>query len=403
MKRVQVILMFVLCAMPMTLYGQDFSRKRLLKDVRSKIKSENYSGADATLSKALAEHRELDSDTELYCLEMKIQHKLAEDENRKIFLNNRPDTAKYFSCIYNIYNYGMKIPSDGKKYARSATEHLIHYRNNLLSAGKFHYSKSQFADACKYFDVYISTIHHPLLLAEMTYTPDADTVSLSKLAAFSAFGNKEYEKALNYLDVAMKDILNRQSLLEIGAKASLALKDSLRALDYMRQGWENDVHNEYFCYSLIRYYTDYKDYDNLLDVVTTAIDSLPEGTDSLKVFRLMYIAGRTEEMLDDEDAALLTLQGALRYNPKDIQTNQRIGNIYLRRAHYSYDNNTLQPRTEAYRKWKAELQQLYASAAEYFENIMRLTDDTSLWLSELRECYYKLNKGKELKKLEKYD
>lgn len=108
-------------------------------------------------------------------------------------------------------------------------------------------------------------------------------------------------------------------------------------------------------------------------------------------------------MLGDEDAALLTLQDALRYNPKDIQTNQRIGNIYLRKAHYSYDNNTLQPRTEAYRKWKVELQQLYASAAEYFENIMRLTDDTSSWLSELRECYYKLNKGKELKKLEKYD
>ena len=76
MKRVQVILMFVLCAMPITLYGQDFSRKSLLKDVRSKIKSENYSGADATLSKALAEHRELDTDTELYYLEMKIQDKL---------------------------------------------------------------------------------------------------------------------------------------------------------------------------------------------------------------------------------------------------------------------------------------------------------------------------------------
>ncbi len=403
MKSVHIILVFVLCTMAATLHGQDFSRKSLLKDVRAMMKSENYSGADATLSKALAEHHELDNDAELYYLEMRIQGKLAEAENRKIFLNNRPDTAKYFSCIYNIYNYGMKIASDGKKYAKSATDHLIHYRNNLLSAGKFHYTKSQFADAYKYFDLYLSSIHHPLLHANEAYVPDADTISLSKLAVFSAFGSNAYDKAMGYMDMAVRDTLNRQDLLEIASKSCLALKDSVRALEFMRRGWKNDARNEYFCYSLIRYYTDYKDYDNLLDVVTTAIDSLPEGTDSLKVFRLMYIAGRTEEMLGDEDAALLTMQDALRYNPDDIQTHQRIGNIYLRRAHNSFDNNTLQPRTEAYRKWKSELQELYTSAAEYFENVRRLTDDTSMWLSELRECYYKLNKGKELKKLEKYE
>ena len=382
-----------------------FNRKTLIKEVRSKVKATQYTDADATLKKAFKEHPDLEIDDELNFMEMNVQDKLIEAENRKIFLNNRPDTAKYFSYIYELYTYGMAISLDSKKYSKQVTQALSRYRNNLLSAGKFHYKKSQYAEAYKYLDRYLTTNHHPALTRNPEYQADTDTVELSKFAVVSAFGNKQYADVSKYMLDALADSVNQQQLLEIGAKSAVELKDTVSALSYMWQGRMNDPMNDYFCYSLLDYYSDQYDYSVVYELATDTYKYLPEPIDSVKAFRLLYIKGKAEEILQKEDSALATFALASAYNPSDPRTYKSIGGIYLRKAHSLSEQNTaLLPRSAEYKKVKAQLDSYYQSAATAFEKVSELQrDDTSQWLLELRECYYKLNKGKELKKLEQYE
>ena len=382
-----------------------FNRKTLIKEVRSKVKATQYTDADATLKKAFKEHPDLEIDDELNFMEMNVQDKLIEAENRKIFLNNRPDTAKYFSYIYELYTYGMAISLDSKKYSKQVTQALSRYRNNLLSAGKFHYKKSQYAEAYKYLDRYLTTNHHPALTRNPEYQADTDTVELSKFAVVSAFGNKQYADVSKYMLDALADSVNQQQLLEIGAKSAVELKDTVSALSYMWQGRMNDPMNDYFCYSLLDYYSDQYDYSVVYELATDTYKYLPEPIDSVKAFRLLYIKGKAEEILQKEDSALTTFALASAYNPSDPRTYKSIGGIYLRKAHSLSEQNTaLLPRSAEYKKVKAQLDSYYQSAATAFEKVSELQrDDTSQWLLELRECYYKLNKGKELKKLEQYE
>ena len=56
-----------------------------------------------------------------------------------------------------------------------------------------------------------------------------------------------------------------------------------------------------------------------------------------------------------------------------------------------------------YVKHRRQLNNYYTRAMKSFEQARQFGGDTasSLWLSGLRETYYKLNKGKELKALER--
>ncbi|MCQ2076173.1 MAG: hypothetical protein MJZ20_03935 [Bacteroidaceae bacterium] len=400
---VYVILAYLVLMNFQCINAQTFSRKSLLKDVRANIKSTNFSVAESALKNALIEHPELSNDTEIIYYSMMVQGKLAEAENRKIFLNNRPDTVKYFAYIYGIYQYGLQIDPLDKKFSKPATTHLIQYRHNLLSAGKYHYTKSHFDEAYKFLMKYLESNHHALLTQDLTYQPDSDTISITKLATFSAFGNKDYKAALDLLTLCITDSTN-QSLLEIGAKSSLALGDSLGALAFLRKGWQNNVLDEYFSYSLIDYYRAHHFYENLYNVATVIIDSLGSLADSTRLARMYYIKGMSEVLLKNDDDALTSFRCALNCNASDIRCYHAVGSIFLRKAHDLFDSNTLQPHTKKYQRWKTELNALYNNAAQAFEKVRVLAPDQhNLWLSELRECYYKLNKGKELKKLEKYE
>lgn len=405
-KRVLLVVMgLLIITVPLLAQGQTFNRKALLKEIKAKLKATNYDDADKTLRKAFDEHVDLKTDDELNYIEMNIQEKLVEAENRKIFLHNKPDTAKYFSHIYNMYNYGLAVSGSSKKYSKGVTQSLLKYRNNLLSGGKFHYMKLQYADAYKYLNMYITTNYHPVLTRDITYQAYQDTLALSRWATIAAFGNKQYEDVLAYLPSALQDTVNRQKLLEIGAKANMELKDSVSALKYLKEGRENDVLNDYFCYSLIDYYTEKRNYEEVVRLSSETYDALPTPMDSVKASRLLYIRGKSEEILQRHDSALNTLKKAIEFNPSDVKGYHSIGTIYLRKAHTLFEQNTsLPPRSAAYRKMKVKLDSYYDLAAKSFENVRKLNEkDTSQWLTELRECYYKLNKGKELKKLEQYE
>lgn len=382
----------------------EFSRKTLKKEIRAKLKAEKYADADKQLRKAMEEHTELKLDVELNFIEAGIQDKLVEAENRKIFLNSGQDTTKYFSYIYGVYNYSIATGYANKKYRKTLSNYLFQYRNNLRSAGVFHYKKQQYNEAYKYFDMYLATTSFPLLTMREDYKADPDTAAIARLTAISALGSKQYSNALYYLGLALADTVNQMNMYELGVKAALLNGDTITAYGYMQKGWEHDSTSQFFCFSLLDYYQDRQEYDSVLAIINTATHTVVQPEDSATLSRLYYIRGKAYELKGMDAEAIQALDSATCYAPTSTKPPYNLGHIHLRHAHMASEDNTASPGTEEYKTKKAEILSIYTSAAKAFETVRRLApSDTSLWLAQLRECYFKLNKGNELKKLEQYD
>ena len=162
-----ILILLLLTSAAMSVGAQDtFNPKRTIKEVKAQLKAEKYQQAEDIINKAMNDHQEAKTNAEFHYLRLHALRGLATAENRNMFLNTRPDTAKYFTYINRIYEYGFSCDSldrlpDAKGRVRpSYTSYIINtlaaYRNNIKSGGKYYYKKDKYDDAYRFLDFYIS-------------------------------------------------------------------------------------------------------------------------------------------------------------------------------------------------------------------------------------------------------
>lgn len=380
--------------------------KKLKKEARNAVKSTNFSQAESILEKAVAASTDAKSDAGLFNMLMNVEHGLADAENRKIYLKNNPDTAKYFSYIYKVYLYGLTCDSldrvpDHKgrvkpQYTTNVSSRLVSYRNNIKSAGKFFYNKGKYAEAYKYFDLFISTLNNPLITSAKNARYDADSLSIMRLAVFSAYNSSDYESVMKYLDRVMEDTVAYATLCQIGSKTEMALGDTLKAAAYLYDGWRSDPMREYFYITLVEYYIDAKLYQNAYDIVADQLNINPQNR------RLWYIKGKCQQCLDSLDAAIVSYEHAIIIQDSDAQSYSSIGDIYVTKAQRTYRANNNKVGTSAYSHAKTQETEYYRKALANYEKARKYApNDPTLWYEGLREVYFKLNMGRQLNQLEK--
>lgn len=415
LKQIYILLLFVLAVTGLQAQNgaqqqqqqaePAYSRKKTLRDVRSNLKAERYAQADEQIQKAWKQSEEAVRDAELYNLMVNAQRGLANAENKKIFLNNRPDTAKYFDYIYKVYDYGIRcdsldrLPNEKGRvkthYSSNIQSQLLSYRNNIKSAGKFFYKKHRFSDAYKYFDMYLKTRHHPLLTSAKNYTVGTDTTELAVMAVYASYSAKEYDHVKQYIQLALNDTTESSYLCQLGSQALMELKDTVSAMDYLFEGWKNEPTHDYFFITLVDYNINQHNYQEAYDIVAAQLLEVPDN------HRLWYIFGKCQQCMDSIDAAVLSYEKALELNPEDALSYSSLGNIYIEKARGVYNINTYAIGTPEYAEAKQTQDKLYETARNNLEKARKYSpEDSSLWLTPLSEVYFKLNMGKELKALE---
>ncbi len=383
----------------------EYNKKKTIKDIRQELKSDRFTQADDKIKKALQTYPEAKNDAEYYNYEIGIQHNLAAQENRKIYLDQKPDTAKYFNYVYEVYRYALLCDSldtmpDAKgrirqKYTSNVTDKLNYYRNNLKSGCKYFYKKQQWNDADKFFDMYLSTINN-IHISQKNIQASADSAEILRLAFYSAYGKGNYQKAVNFLPRIQEDTVSYAYTCQLASKSLMEVKDTLQAVEYLYKGWKTDPTRKYFYVNLVEYHIDREQYDKALDVI---VEQLPQ--DPLN-HRLWYVRGKCEQSIDSIDEAIISYQKAIQLQEDDAQSYSSIGNIYIERARAAFNTIDYKRGTRAYTKAKQNQQNLYKEARESLEKAHQYApDDRELWYSGLSEIYFKLNLGKELKALEK--
>ena len=382
-----------------------FVKKKIIKSVKSQLKEEKYQQAEDMLSKVMKDRQEARDDAEFHYLRLQTLRGLATAENRNMYLNTRPDTAKYFTYINRIYEYGFSCDSldrlpDAKGRVRpSYTSYIINmlstYRNNIKSGGKYYSKKNKYDDAYRFFDLYLTTMHHPLITAAKDYQLDDDTLSIARLAVYSAFNASKHPNVMKYLPTAMKDTTDYALLCQIGSTSLMTMNDTVQALDYLQKGWKADPQQEYFYIHLIDYYVEHEKYAEAIDIIDKQLEVEPQKR------LLWFVKGKCEQCLDSVDLAIQCYQKAIECQADDALSYSSIGGIYIEKAREVYDINNYQPGTQAYTRAKKQQNQIYEQAKSALENARKYApEDKALWHDGLMEAYFKLNLGKELKELE---
>lgn len=386
-----------------------YKRRSVLKEIKSNIKSENYTHADELFQSAVKTYEQARNDAEYYYIEANIQMHLALEENKKMYLATSPDTSKYFNHIYNMYHYSLvcdsieSIPDEKNrvryKYRNDLSSKLLKFRSNLLNAGKYFYNKKQYDNAFNNLDMYLTSHASPIFSGKdaRTVIQKDDTVKIPVLAVFSAYAAQKYQNAVKYIDCSLQDTLGRKYLIEIGCKSYAQIGDTANMLGLLNRGFNEYPGYEYYYFTLLNYYNDQMRYNDAHELTARMINHFPKDS------RFWYIKGKEEMFMDELDSALVSFSNVITLKTDDAYAYSNIGNIYLYKIHKINKSYQLSIDDPRYGTKKARVVELYRKACENFENAKKYKeDDTSLWLQGLRESYFKLNMGKELKSLEKF-
>ena len=91
--------------------SDEYKKSVILKAYRSNMKNKNYAGARKELDGAMKKYQEAANDAHLYKYKVDALTQLIVAENRKIYLNSRPDTVSYFNYVYELYVTGLLCDS----------------------------------------------------------------------------------------------------------------------------------------------------------------------------------------------------------------------------------------------------------------------------------------------------
>ena len=409
------ILLFTLFANPVHGAEKPYKRSSVVKSYRTCMKEKNFAQARQVLTDAMREHPEAAADAQMYRYKLDALDALIGVENRKIYLNSKPDTVSFFNYMYELYVTGLQCDSveqqamatreaEGKKAQQKLRsgvgQTLFPYRKNLLNAGKYYYTKKSYADAFRFFDMYVQTksadVFQDSKGNSLVADPD-DEVDVSVLSVLSAYASSNYSGVTSYLSESLKDENLRPQMLEIGVKTYAALTDTTKAVQLLEQGFEAYPEVEYFYVTLVKHYNERGLYEQALQKVQRMTSLKPQQRD------YWYVAGTELVLLDRYDEALQSFQQCIDIKADDAEAWASMGSIQLHQAHVAYENFNLPKSDPSYNKQKNAITQLYRQACNAFEQSRKFDEaNTSLWLEGLRETYFKLNRGKALKGLEKY-
>lgn len=416
---IRYILLFVCSIFPLLSWSQDkakenkqadaYNRKTLMRSVKEFHKAQNYAKIDETLTKAFSTYAEARGDAQLMNYELDALYGLMQAENTHIFLNNRADTAKFFSYILKTYECGLRLDTlDSKpdekgrikqRYRENITAKLSQLRNNLRSGGKFHYKKKNYADAYRFFEMYLRTMGSPLVkktAVSKTSRLDADSVAIARLAVLSAFEAKQYGLAIQFLSLAHRDTTYRMPLLELQAICYRNLADSARYVGTLTEGFGRYPQNEHFYSPLISHYDSLGQYRTSMQVVNRLI-----RTDSTQA-KFWYLKGKLYQALELPDSAIEAYQQTVSLVDTIPEVYSSLGDMFTIKAHRFYLQADLHIGTPEYWTNRNRLNAYYESSCKAYEKARSLAPERSdLWLAGLREAYFRLNRGKELKALEK--
>ena len=208
------------------------------------------------------------NDPETWKLAGDFQKSIYDDENMKLYLpGGQADTAKLYNSLAKMFEYytkcdeveqakvqsgELKKPKLRKKLAKT----LATVRPQLTNAGSDAYNAGNYANALKFFGLYVDAPQNPLFADEDAVKNDTLTPLIANYAALAANSLKDNAAVIKYATIGKehKEEGYRSLMCLAEAYGKGETPDSAKWLTTIQEGVEKFPSQEYFIGNLMDYY-----------------------------------------------------------------------------------------------------------------------------------------------------
>ena len=392
-------LLFTVCSMS--------AQESVVKEAKS-AKSDPVKAAEI-LEPALVDPSTA-SDPETWKLAGDFQKAIYDEENMKLYLpSGQADTTKLYSSLAKMFEYytkcdeveqakvksgELKKPKLRKKLAKT----LVAIRPNLTNAGSDAYNAGNYANALKFFGLYVDAPQNPLFEDEDAVKNDTLTLLIANYAALSANTLNDGAAVIKYAAIGKEHkeegYRSLMCLAEVYGKGEKT--DSVQWLATIKEGVEKFPAQEYFIGNLMDYYIQKGKIDEGLVQIDEIIAKNPTPY-------FMYVKGVLQYEKKDYEGAIATFNDIIAKNSDFVaESYSKIGDCYFFPAQIIVEENaTLSMDDPKYAANENQIKELYEKAKPFYEKAKELKpDNKQLWGQYLLNIYWKLNKS-EYEALEK--
>ncbi len=362
------------------------------------------------LIEAAMENKHTASNPDTWYTAGKIQEQIYNKENEKMYLQQPYDQAKFFGSLSKMFDYFLvcdsleQIPNEKgnvvAKYRPEMMELLSRIRINLVSGGVTYFNDNNNEKAFELFSKYIDVADAPLFASFNYAETDTLMAEIAYYATLAGLKLEDYNKALKYVDLAMKKEDVAQKAIEYKAMSYINLGDTVNWINALKEGVEKYPSVEYFYSNLISYYNNSGDTN---DLVAFADEMLAKNP--LPIFR--FVKGYVYQNQKEYDKAVEEYKVCIEQDPNYTGAYRNLGICYCQMAQDLSDAaSALDIKSKAYKAKKEEINAYYKLALPIYEHLRKIDDGSdpdvkSAWTNGLYTCYYMLNMGKEFEEIEK--
>lgn len=374
----------------------------LRKNAKTALKNQANQDAarDALLGALTREGLKDRQKADIYYTAALLEESLNGVENRKAYLKQAFDTAKFFNKLSDMYAQlrlcdSVDLVPDGSgrvhpRLQKKTRALRLKHRRNIIGGGKYFLARQGFAPSYPFFDLYI------------TYRYDEPADSLLRqavcLAALTAFHSDNYPGTVKHADEAItySDSSTAAIILEYKARAYSQLKDSDMWVVTLRRGVREYPKHDFFFVHLADWYHEQRDFDGERKLA----DQLIAATGG----RAIHFYAKSKSYLAENDyescIAFADSSIALQQDYADAYYNKGIA--YLNMAVIAQENSCKDIDKPEYLTDRERMREFYRKARPCMEMVRKLQPEKQdRWASPLYRIYLNLNLGDEFVEIDR--
>ncbi len=290
-----------------------------------------------------------------------------------------------------LESYKKALELDDKdRYSKNIKIKLTLLTNDLTNQAVQAFNDEKFEKALHSFEQILDVQNMDIIKAD---SPDAvDTVIIFN-SALAAYNAQNYDKAIEYYSEAAKYGYNGARTYSLLANTYQLKKDTLGALEALKEGFEKYPEDNTVLTSMIQIYLDMNKTEEAMKYLDMAIQQDPTNATYL------FAQGTLYEKVGEEEKAIESYEKAIDvdenyfdayYNLGALYYNEGVKQIEVANAIPANENEKYQEELKKADKW-------FEKALPYMEKCHELKPEQKMTLESLKNLYYRL------KMMEKYN
>ncbi len=269
------------------------------------------------------------------------------------------------------------------KFSKSIKVKLTLLTNDLTNQAVEAFNKNNYDKALQSFEQILEIQDIPIIKQDNPNAVDTVIIFNAGLAAYNA---ENYDKAIEYYREAAKYGYNGAKTYSLIANSYQLKKDTLGALEVLKEGFEKYPQDNGILTSMIQMYLDLDKTEEAMKYLQMAIEQDPKNA------TFYFALGTLHEKQGNEDKAIETYQKAIDLKDDYFDAYYNLGALYYNKGVQQIEiANSIPPNENE--RYQEELQKAnvwFEKALPYMEKSHEIDPEHIMTLESLKNLYYRL-------------